>query len=278
MIKKESVNFSMTKNYTALICEENFAYFSPSRQLKTLVSNYTMTFPDYGVISDEYTIVPHGSATLVLTYNGLKLQSQLFGPSTKPYIVGRSANECKVIFIIEFQPAGLFVFTGTKQNELIDKIIPFDQMDSLLDTAMKEIFFEAATAEELLCGFERLLLSSQRMQYPPEFNLAVRLIIQNYGNIALKEISKRTFYSERHLNRLFNHYLGFNIKHFSRIVRINRTIRLLHNPRHSILYISREFGFYDVSHFIKDFKAVCGITPQEYRNNMSDFYSEIAKF
>ncbi len=37
-------------------------------------------------------------------------------------------------------------------------------------------------------------------------------------------------------------------------------------------------GFYDMPHFIHEFKSICGITPQKYQDNMSDFYSEIAKF
>jgi AraC-like DNA-binding protein len=106
----------------------------------------------------------------------------------------------------------------------------------------------------------------------------LQLIIQSNGNISLKEITEKTFYSERHLNRLSNHYLGFNLKDFSRIVRINKAIYLLHHTSHSLDYISAESGFYDISHFIRDFRAVCGVTPQEYRNNLSDFYSAIAKF
>lgn len=278
MIEKDSVNFLKTKTNELLTCGDYFAYFSPCEQLRTFISNYTITFPDQGLISDDYTVVPHGSATLVFTHDGFKLQSQLFGPSSKPYQVGRSANECKSIFIIEFQPAGLYIFTGIKQKQLIDQIIPFKEIDPLLDTSIKKNLCDAVTAEELLANIESVLLCNQPYQYPAEFSLAMRLIIQRRGNISLKELTQETFYSERHLNRLFHHYLGFNIKHFSRIVRINRAIHLLHNKRNSLAYIAREFEFYDVSHFIKDFKAVCGITPQKYRENMSDFYSEIAKF
>ena len=53
MIKKDSADFSAVKNNTLLMGDENFAYFSPSEQLKTLISNYTITFPNKGVISDN---------------------------------------------------------------------------------------------------------------------------------------------------------------------------------------------------------------------------------
>lgn len=282
MITKDSADFTAVDENEILICEDNFAYFSPSEPLKALISNFTVTFPEKGVVSEDYTVVPHGSATLVFTYEesdgGNHLRGRLFGPSSRPYAVGKSANECSVIFIIEFQPAGLFVFTGMGQNELTDRIIPFETIDPSLDSSVKEIFRDAVTARELLGSTERLLLSVRCCRYPDEFSLAVRLIIEHCGSITPREIAEKTFYSERHLNRLFNQFLGLNIKHFSRIVRINRTIHLLHNAKNSISFISEESGFYDISHYIRDFKAVCGITPQEYRSNMSDFYSEIAKF
>jgi AraC-like DNA-binding protein len=98
------------------------------------------------------------------------------------------------------------------------------------------------------------------------------------GNIRNKELSNVSNYSERHLNRIFDQYMGMNIKSFSRLVRINKAIQFLHNHQNSITATGSFAGFYDLSHFIHDFKSTCDMTPQEYIKNMSDFYSEIAKF
>ncbi|WP_302417647.1 helix-turn-helix domain-containing protein, partial [Blautia marasmi] len=80
------------------------------------------------------------------------------------------------------------------------------------------------------------------------------------------------------LNRLFNVHLGISMKSFSRLVRINKSFQLLNEKSNSLASICEKLGYYDVSHFVKDFKLVCNITPQQYRTNMSDFYNEIAKF
>lgn len=56
------------------------------------------------------------------------------------------------------------------------------------------------------------------------------------------------------------------------------TFQLLNEKSNSLASICEKLGYYDVSHFVKDFKLVCNITPQQYRTNMSDFYNEIAKF
>lgn len=106
---------------------------------------------------------------------------------------------------------------------------------------------------------------------------ARKTIVQQSGNISLKKLSNEVFYSERHLTRLFNEYLGMSTKTFARLVRVNQAIRLLTHSQ-SITEIYEAAGYYDFSHFNRDFKQVTGNTPQVYQRKMSDFYSEIAKF
>lgn len=277
MLKKESIRL-INKDRSLLIYEEDFVYLFPCIQLRNWISNFTISFPNQTTISDNYTIIPHGSVTLVFFYDDIGLHSLLFGPTTKPKTVGNIANKCEVILIIEFQPAGFFPIVGVQQSELRDKVVFFSSVNTLLDIEIKKIFKESLSTDELILKLEELLISNIKTVYSDEFNLAIKLIINNFGNISSEEISKKVYYSSRHLNRLFNQYLGVNMKTFSRLVRINKSIQLLNNNKISLLYICNELGFYDIPHFIKDFKIVCGITPQKYRANMSDFYSEIAKF
>ncbi|MDX5683878.1 AraC family transcriptional regulator [Clostridioides difficile] len=277
MLKKESIHF-INKNRSLIVCEDNFVYLLPCMQLKNWISNFTISFPNQTIISDNYTIIPHGSVTLVFFYDATGLHSLLFGPTTKPKTVGNIANRCDVILIIEFQPAGFFPLIGIQQSELIDKVVPFSIINTSLDLEIKKIFNESLSIDKLILKLEELLISNIKIEYSDEFILAIQLIIQNSGNISSQEISKKVFYSSRHLNRLFNQYLGLSMKSFSRLVRINKSIKLLNNNKTSLMSICNELGFYDIPHFIKDFKIVCGITPQKYRANMSDFYSEIAKF
>ncbi|HBF2061559.1 TPA: helix-turn-helix transcriptional regulator [Clostridioides difficile] len=276
MLKKESIHF--INNRSLIVCEYNFVYLLPCIQLRNWISNFTISFPNQTIISDNYTIIPHGSVTLVFFYDATGLHSLLFGPTTKPKTVGNIANRCDVILIIEFQPAGFFPLIGIQQSELIDKVVPFSIINTSLDLEIKKIFNESLSIDKLILKLEELLISNIKIEYSYEFILAIQLIIQNSGNISSQEISKKVFYSSRHLNRLFNQYLGLSMKSFSRLVRINKSIKLLNNNKTSLMSICNELGFYDIPHFIKDFKIVCGITPQKYRANMSDFYSEIAKF
>lgn len=277
MLNKNSL-MNIPNNIEIIIQDENYAYLSPSDNLKKFISNFTITFPNRIIISDKYTIMPHASVTLVLFYFENELYSYLFGPTTKPVRVGNLANQCEIIFIIEFQPAGLYPFIKVKQNELTDKILPFSTIDESLDNVIREIFSKSITIDQLFHDLEEKLQSMILFEYPCELDLAIQVIIQKEGIISSIDIANKIFYSTRHLNRLFNHYIGMSMKSFSRLVRINKSFKLLDVKNNTLDIISEKLGYYDVSHFVKDFKIVSNIIPQEYRMNMSDFYSEIAKF
>ena len=277
MITKDEIP-SFRETYRVLVRADDFMYLLPHPALRDWISNYTITFPNKNTISDNYTVIPHGSATLVFSCDRNGISGNLFGPTTKPYMVGSHANHFDMLFIIEFQPAGLYAYTSIQQKELADHIIPFELIDSMLCRLIAELLENAGSIHELITGLDRLLLSNLHTTYPSELNQATHMIIESAGNISARELSGAVYYSERHLNRIFDQCLGMSTKSFSRLVRINKAIRLLRDPRNSITYACNVTGFYDLPHFIHDFKSVCGLTPQEYRSSMSDFYSEIAKF
>lgn len=231
------------------------------------------------MMSDQYAVLPHGSATLVFSCDNSNIESSLFGPITKPACVGATANLYGLLFIVEFQPAGYYAFSGIPQNELTDTIVPFETIHPSLQRLIARQLETAPDIENLTAEIDRLFLAHLKTAvYQQEFSLANQIVIASGGLATVKDISQNTFYSERHLGRIFDKYMGLNIKSFSRLVRVNMALRLLRRPGLSIMQVCMQTGFYDMPHFFHDFKSICGITPQEYRDNMSDFYSEIAKF
>ncbi len=274
----QSALLNFTHTARILAQGSGFIYLLPHPALRSWISNYTVTFPGDSYISANYTVIPHGSATLVFSLNDSALHSTLYGPATKPCQVGSRANQYAMLVIIEFQPAGLFAFTNMKQSELTDRILPFDIINQRLNNLIADTLYSAATLTELADGMDALLLSSLNTIYPDALRQTTQLIVDNMGVISAKELSEHVYYSERHMNRIFDQFLGMSVKSFSRLVRINKAVRLLNNPSHSVTYACHATGFYDLSHFIRDFESACGLTPETYRKNMSDFYSQIAKF
>jgi len=275
MFSKKEISFYKGSHRT-IASGEDFIYLLPHAALQKWISNYTITFPNN--FPGNYSIIPHGSATLVFSTNNGEVSGNLFGPITRVCQVGSKPNLSEMLFIIEFQPAGLYAFTGISQSEIVDGIFPFALMNTILNRLIVEALMRASTINNLITEVEKILLTYSHKEQPGELNIAVHSIIDTMGNIRNKELSITTNYSERHLNRIFNQYLGMNIKSFSQLVRINKAIRILRDQQNSIMNVGSFVGFYDLPHFIHDFKSTCDITPQEYVKNMSVFYNEIAKF
>lgn len=265
-------------NHRILLRANEFICLSPHPGLKEYISSYNITFPDKGLMPAGFTVMPCGCATLTIECDSKKLLIYLEGPTTKPYIVGSQTSHLEMLVTIEFKPAGLYALTGISQNELADEMILFDAVNPRLTKLISDMVEKAESVDELITILDMLLLENMYTSYHPQLILAVQNIVGNGGDIGIKELSEDIYYSERQLNRIFRQHVGTSAKSFSRLIRVNKAFQLFKKPDNSLTVISDKMGYHDLSHFIRDFRSVCGITPQEYRNNMSDFYTNTKKF
>ncbi|MCL2563518.1 MAG: helix-turn-helix domain-containing protein [Oscillospiraceae bacterium] len=227
---------------------------------------------------DNFTAIPCGCATLSVERDDKGLSIHLDGPTAKPYMYGSQVNLLRMVVTIEFNPAGLYALTGINQNELADESLPFEAVNPKLSKSLSETVEKAHSVAELATDLDKLLLRHMYTAHHPQLLLSLQHILGSAGNVSVKKLADDIHYSERQLNRIFKQHVGISTKSFSKLVRINKTFRLLKKPNIGTAFISDVMGFHDLSHFIRDFKSVCGVTPGEYRNNMSDFYINTSKF
>lgn len=70
-----------------------------------------------------------------------------------------------------------------------------------------------------------------------------------------------------HFAKLFRENYGRSCKEYIEYIRMNKAQDLLLNSYFDINYIAQETGFYDCSHFIRQYKKWRGITPKQERKN-----------
>jgi AraC-like DNA-binding protein len=91
------------------------------------------------------------------------------------------------------------------------------------------------------------------------------LILYNKGNINIQTVYESFGKSKRSMERNFLKEIGVSPKYFCRILRFNHSYALKRNyPNkrwNEILYFC---GYYDQSHYIRDFKGFMGISPDSY--------------
>ena len=83
----------------------------------------------------------------------------------------------------------------------------------------------------------------------------------------IAELHQLTFFSYRHLTRLFKEYVGETIHDYIHTLKINYGAMLLRTTDMGILAISSACGYDSLSHFIKIFKRHFKMTPKEYRKS-----------
>ena len=59
---------------------------------------------------------------------------------------------------------------------------------------------------------------------------------------------------------------------------MNNAVKLMKEGSNGLIAIAQLLGYYDQAHFIHDFKAIVGVSPKAYLENMSSFYNENYKF
>ncbi|MDF2454969.1 MAG: AraC family transcriptional regulator [Cytophagaceae bacterium] len=89
------------------------------------------------------------------------------------------------------------------------------------------------------------------------------IIFKNHGAVDIQK-DLNPGISQRQLRRLFEFYIGDTPKTFSQVVRFQNILKAKpsnQNPKHQDLFF--DLGYYDQSHFIKEFKKFHGVTPNQ---------------
>lgn len=92
---------------------------------------------------------------------------------------------------------------------------------------------------------------------------AIKVILSNYGLVDVEK-DLNTGISPRQLRRRFEFYVGDTAKTFSKVVRFQNILKA--KPSKQSLAQNKLFfdvGYYDQSHFIKEFKNFYGVTPSK---------------
>lgn len=101
-----------------------------------------------------------------------------------------------------------------------------------------------------------------------------RIVLTINENLAressLDELARSVNLSPSRMYHVFKADMGISIKQYTRMMRMLRAMELLSNSFLSIKEITRMIGAGDESHFVRDFKEGCSLTPTQYRNSHHD--------
>jgi AraC-like DNA-binding protein len=262
----------------------------PSRPLAKYVKCFWFLESTLVESGGQERILPDGCTEIVINLAEPFQQQNSDGSTERQplaFVVGQMRRYLLIeptgkaqIMGLRFWPGGVYPFLAFPQDQIADQVVALDSIWGRMADELRCRIAEAPSLEDAVRRIERVLvarLSKHRQDIDGVMN-AVRLIRASGGRVSVDYLSEQMGISLRMLDRRFNAIVGLPPKVLSRIVRFQRALKMLESrqDKPDWVEIALECGFYDQSHFIKEFKAISGKEPTSYSNEthlMSDHFT-----
>ena len=194
--------------------------------------------------------------------------------------------------VIRFTPIGAHLFLKTPMNLLADRTIELEEIEAPFTTSFENAVESAPDWEGRLDRAERLIAERIAPVRSPSCALirSWRRLLQA-PNFDLSLLSSESGCSRRHLIAQFKAHFGMGPKMIARIRRFNLAVAAVNRSGRKTVQspagkpylefhgdsaqidkpwaqVALDCGYYDQSHFIKEFRAFAGMTPVEFVRRM----------
>ncbi|GIP38901.1 AraC family transcriptional regulator [Paenibacillus sp. J31TS4] len=213
-------------------------------------------------------LIPNPCVNLVLEPG----RSGIFGPATDKftYLVKGKGR----VFGVKFRPGGFYPFLQQPVSGLsgcplrIADVLGGDDREW-----ERAILSEPEEADMVRLAEERLLpLLPARDETVLLINRMMDRIQEDRTLTRVEELSRQFGLHIRKLQRLFHQYVGVSPKWVIKLYRLQNAAERLDGSETQLLRLAGELGYYDQSHFIREFKAIIGQTPEEYVRSSAGQY------
>lgn len=150
---------------------------------------------------------------------------------------------------------------GDDEKHIEDCKVIWDE--NCIDTYEEKLMDAIVAIHEKIHSQFDVNKNSQKMK------MAVDYIEENYASdLNMAVVSNYISMNYSLFSYSFKQYTGSNFVNFLKDIRMKKAKELLAETDMKIIEISQEVGYDNEKHFMKIFKATCGVSPSEYRKNM----------
>jgi AraC-like DNA-binding protein len=258
----------------------------PDLRLRSYIKCYYI-YESSSAAAFEDTVFPSGCMEIIFNLGQGQWQTargtgfvttppiELWGQITQPLAIRSSGKN--IMLGVRFLPHGAACFFREKLDRFSDCVL---DLKSVIGAGTMEI--AGAGVAALYTRLQDTAAWSTRIGLLEEFLLRhlsqaeARLDKVAVVNEIMSELRSENFFdnisnvasrygiSSRYLQKLFLQYTGLTPKLYNKINRFQRSLRLVSQNDLSLTSIAYDCGYFDQSHFIREFKSFTGYTPSGY--------------
>lgn len=199
---------------------------------------------------------PYGSATLTALAGGLH---------TRPVHIAHDGDLAGVQ--LDLTPEGARALFGLPAAELGSAVLPLGDLIGSRAGELAERLAEAPAWPARFAVVEDVLSRGvgRPPGPPPEVGYAWRRLAETDGAVRIGDLAREVGWSRRHLSERFAAEYGLRPKEAARVMRFERSKRLLKEPgRPSLAAVAAASGYYDQAHLAREWNDLAGCPPSAW--------------
>jgi AraC-like DNA-binding protein len=195
---------------------------------------------------------------------------ELWGQVTSPMSI-RSKGKQSMLGV-RFFPHAAGYFLREKPGQFNNTV---SDLSDILGPSVKELHSRLLETPDLIKRIEliegyllrRLSTDSKLQLRIEEIGHMLRNINTHYSEKSIGVIASQHGITSRYLHKLVYEHTGLSPKSFCKITRFQLSLKLIAKNKMSLTSIAYDCGYFDQSHFIRDFRSFTGVTPSAYLDN-----------
>lgn len=263
----------------------NFQIVQPSGFLKNYIKNYCFMESDIYEVDIMERVIPAENIQLMFHYKNpfvvfhsndsiVKQPRSIISGLSDNYSDVSTNGETGVVFI-SFHTTGACHFFKFPLSEIENQSVDLTDIFNSEIRRIEELLYLKNTMKEKVAVIEDFLIRSYS-PIPSYDGLLIQKgveIVKNCkGQTNAKYLSDCLFTTPKTLERKFSKYLGKTTKQVIKLIRFQEILQDLSvNKNVSLTEYAYRNGYFDQSHFIKDFKTYSGYTPKDFLVKYPDF-------